>query len=635
MQRVLLSIALSLFLSAVFSVGYAMEYVGGQSQSAEKSSQFTFPVQGKVNATQVNLRREPDVGSPIMGRIRGRDSSLWVVAQQDDWYQVRIGKRLAWIYSRFVTLSQDGQQSSVSDSRESVSMVSSDGTVPALAASGAGKQDPEAFGGIDAIAETEVKTSRRRRSVEPGRAYYDFGVFAYEDEDYDDAESNFLKALSFDAENAFYNHFLGKTYQKMKRHLEAMRYFAQAWETDSTLSGLRYDLAFQHYQMSNYDIAADLFRQTVEEDPANVLAHYYTGISNFKLKRYDIALKFFFDAIEKSPSIKVNGFYYAGICYRKMGDIDKAVEHFEFVRDHADSGALITSSKKWLEEIEAYRIAKRPLSLYAKVGYGYDNNVRLEPLDADIYADEDDYGAIGYFSGRYNVVNRDNLRVGLGYSHYQTIHHRLKTYDLIGSVGNFHVKYQASPFALGFSYFPSLYWLDGQTFMRRQEFRPEVTIKLSDGLSTRLSYGYYDIDHVQDNGRDGHTNEFALDAFNSITGKELLIYGGIGYEMYYPSDPDQDYRQTKAKLGMSVALAWGLNLNVTGRYYYKRYENPDSLFNITRRDHKYSGAVSFSRDLIYGWLSIIVDYNYTRNDSSIMVFDYQRQMVTLSLAAKY
>ena len=43
---------------------------------------------------------------------------------------------------------------------------------------------------------------------EGGGAYYDFGVFAYEDGDYKGAEKNLLKALEVAPHNPSFNHFL-------------------------------------------------------------------------------------------------------------------------------------------------------------------------------------------------------------------------------------------------------------------------------------------------------------------------------------------------------------------------------------------------------------------------------------------
>ena len=90
---------------------------------------------------------------------------------------------------------------------------------------------------------------------EGGRAYFDFGVFAYEDGDYGDAEENLKQALEFEPENPLYNHYMGKTYLKMERYQPAMSHLVKTWETNPDISGLKYDMAYLNYKMSNWRIA--------------------------------------------------------------------------------------------------------------------------------------------------------------------------------------------------------------------------------------------------------------------------------------------------------------------------------------------------------------------------------------------
>ena len=194
-------------------------------------------------------------------------------------------------------------------------------------------------------------------------------------------------------------------------------------------------MAYLNYKMSNYIKAAELFSEIVKEEPENVLALYHGGIALFQLEKHAEAIDYFMGAAERSPTIKVNGYYYAGICCFKKGDFDKAVEKFEYVRDHSDSESLKEYAIRWLQAAEKRKKAQRSYSVYLKVGYEYDNNVMLEPVDDNICSDEDNWVLVGYFSGRYNIINRQDLKMGAEYSHYQTRHDNLDEYDLIGSIG--------------------------------------------------------------------------------------------------------------------------------------------------------------------------------------------------------
>jgi tetratricopeptide (TPR) repeat protein len=470
---------------------------------------------------------------------------------------------------------------------------------------------------------------------ERGNAYYDLGVFAYEDGDYKGAEINLKKALAFSPNNPFFNHYMGRNYLKMERYQEAGKYLNKAWNVNPDIPGLHYDRAFLNYKRANYSSAADLFTEIVKEDPSNVLAHYYAGICFYKQKNYRKALNYFIDAAQISPTIKDNGWYYAGICHLKLGNFTKAVEKFEYVRDHAESTSLREYAKKWLQAIEKQKRALKPYSLYVKLSYKYDDNVRLEPVDEDIYADEDDYVTVGCFSGRYNIINRHDYKMGVGYSHYQTWHSKLENYDLVGSIFDLYAQYTIHPFTLMLSYLPTYYWVESDKYLMRHHAKPEVMWKVNENLVMRFSYSYYKNDYFQDDTKDGNTNEVFLSAYYSLKSKRGYLFGGIGYEDNSASHPDHYYVQLKTKLGISLNLPWDLNLKLTGKYYDQDYDNVDSFYGIKREDAKYYGAISLCREIFYDWLSISGEFNYTKNDSNISDREYKQKVTTVYLTARF
>jgi tetratricopeptide (TPR) repeat protein len=471
---------------------------------------------------------------------------------------------------------------------------------------------------------------------EGGQGYFDLGVFAYEDGDYKSAESHFKKALEFNPDNPFYNHFMGKTYLKTADYQAAKNYLNMAWKLDPDISGLKYDLALLNYKMSDYSKAADLFMEIVNEEPSNVLAHYHAGICLYKQRKYGKALDYFLAAARMSPTIKVNGYYYAGVCYWKMGKTDEAVQKLEYVRDHADSELLRENALIWLKIIEEEgKKALRPYSLFLEVGYGYDDNVTLEPLDEDIFTEEDDYFTMVHFSGRYNFVNRTGYKMGVGYSHYQTWHNDLEEYDLTGSILSIYGTYRLHPFTLGLSYVPSYYWLDEDSYLRRHKLRPEVIWTATERLAARLSYSYNDNEYFQEEDRDGLSHDVFLDAYYSILDERGHLFGGIGYEDNHASHSDQDYGRLTTRLGLILELPWELELGLTGRYQDKQYDNVDTFYGKEREDDQYHGAVSLARKLFYDWLSVLAEYSYTKNESNISDYEYNKSVAALCLRARY
>ncbi|OQX24409.1 MAG: hypothetical protein BWK80_20970 [Desulfobacteraceae bacterium IS3] len=461
---------------------------------------------------------------------------------------------------------------------------------------------------------------------EKGRAYYDFGVFAYEDGDYEGAEKNLKKALELNPNHPFYNHYLGKTFMKTERYPEAMKYMTAALELAPDLSELKYDLGLLNYKMSDYAKAADFFKQVVGANPSDVLANYYTGISLYKLKNYKDAPDYLLRAAEKSPTLRANAYYHTGICYQKIGENEKSLERFEQVRQYADSENLKENAGRWIEAIR--KQASAPYSLYLKIGRQYDDNVSLGQLDEEEHSDEDDLLTVGYFSGRYNFVHKRDCQIGLGYSHYQTWYKDMDEYDMTGSIFTLYAKYRIRPFTLGFSYLPSFYWVDSDSYLKRHQFMPEIIWEMSEHVVSRLSYSYYDDDYPDDEARSGKTHELFIDIFCILPGNKASLYGGLGYEDNAASASEYAYTQIKSRLGFSLKMPWKLSLDVTGKYYRKEYDSSGE-----RDADKYSGSLSLSRPVFYDWLELMAEADYTKNDSDIN--DYKRKTATLSVTVRY
>lgn len=469
---------------------------------------------------------------------------------------------------------------------------------------------------------------------EAGDAYYDMGVFAFEEGDYAGAANHLKKALEFDPDNASSNHYLGKTYLKMGRYVEAEPYLDRAWTADPDIPGLKYDRAFLNYKTARYAEAADLFKGVADEEPSNVLASYYAGISLYQAARYAEAPSYLDSAAERSPTLKVSSAYYAGICHFKTGHHKEAVEKFEYVRDEAGQDVLALYAEKWLDSLEGTEKERRPYELYARLGYQFDDNVCLDPLDKDFFADQDDAVTVGYLSGKYEL-EQGPATLGAEYTHYQTWHRNLTEFDLTGNIIHLYGHYQAWPFTFGISYLPQYYWLDSESFLMRHQIRPEVLWRLSENVMGRLSYSFYRNNHFEDSDRDGYTNEVAADLYYGMDRQQGYAYAGIAYEDMNTDGPDFSYGQMKSQAGISFRLPWDITLEAAAKFYRQSYDNTHSLYNVGRRDSKYHGAISLERPIFHEWLSLVGDYSYTKNKSNIDDYTYRRQVVTLSLAARY
>ncbi len=468
---------------------------------------------------------------------------------------------------------------------------------------------------------------------EKGAAYYDFGIFAYEDGDLEDAEKNFKHALQMNPENPNYYHYLGKIYLKKEQYEEATRYLTMAWQYNPDLMGLTYDKAMVAFKTNEYTSASSLFTRVLEKDASNYLARYYMGICMFKQKQYDQAIEHLYQAGEKSSGIKANALYYVGICQLKTNNISKAVETFSWVKENTNSAHLKKNAEKWIQTTRQLKKAASRVHLYFKLSGQYDDNMPLEPVDEDIYFDQDDAAAVAYFSGTCRLVKLKHFSGGIGYNYFQTYQADLPEYNLTASTPNIYINFQQNPIILGLSYLPSYYWLYTDRYMTRNQVKSTLSWKMIKNISSHLILNYYDDNHFLNADRTGHIYETQVTTYFRFRNKNL-IYSGMDYMTTSPFHPNFEYNQLTVRLGAKCNLFWDINLTLMGKFNDRNYKNEDSNHGIKREDTKSYGLVSLSRKLFYDEVTISLEYSHTINDSNISVNEYRKNTISLSLIAQ-
>ncbi|RJP83481.1 MAG: tetratricopeptide repeat protein [Desulfobacteraceae bacterium] len=468
-----------------------------------------------------------------------------------------------------------------------------------------------------------------------GAAFFDFGVFAFEEGDYEGAEKNFLNAIKANPRNGDFHHYLGKTYLKTGRFKEAENALNQAWQYQSAMEGLKYDMAIVQYQIGAYPVASFLFADELFENPSNVLAQYYLGICMYKRQQYKNALEHFEKATQKNPSIKPNGFFFAGICHMQLRETERAVEKFSWVAENAQTDELKTNAVKWLQTAQALTKEANPLRLNLKIGAQYDDNVALEPADQDIYADEGSFGFTAYLSAKYRLLQYNNLSTGIGYNHYQSIHFDLSEYNLMGSIPNLYVKFNHKPWILGLSIQPTYYWLDTNKYMLRKQFSTDLIWNITGKLAGRYAIIFFDENNYITSGKNGRNIQFLMDAFYRIPEKKISLIGGIGFDHSNTDHADYQYTGFQTRIGMDWGLPREFVFSPSVRITNKQYAHTHSFYNKKRDDLKYELAASISRKMIYQWLTGGVEYKYTKNDSNIAVYGHQSHKAAFIISAAY
>ncbi len=468
-----------------------------------------------------------------------------------------------------------------------------------------------------------------------GRTAHDLGVFALEEGDLESAAVYFRAALTAEPGNISYNHLLGRTYLAMDRLSEALPPLIKAYRPGRATGAIQFDLAMARYKSADFQTAAELFADLADRDPNHPWAHYYSGLSHYRAGDFQKAAEYFEQAAEAEPALEDNSSYFAGLSLYRLGERAPAVAKLSRVQRRAGDQGLRSSAAQWLTMIQAEADNQGPIRLYGRIGLRFDDNVRLEPLDEDMFTDEGDVAGVVVLSGRYDFLRRPTLQAGVGYNHYQTLQADLGDFDLTGSLLSLYLQKEQGPLAYALHLLPAYYWLDSASFLRRLQVRPEIVWRLNPRHEFTVSYSYSDEHYFQNGDREGSRNQVALGFLTRFLDGRATFNADLSHERKAAFHPDQDFSQFTAGLGWSQAVAWRLVLDFAGSYRVKSYDNTDSLAGLTREDDRIGLRIGVSRPIWRDNLSLGADFQYIDNDSTIDIFSYRKNVFQVFLSAAY
>ena len=468
-----------------------------------------------------------------------------------------------------------------------------------------------------------------------GGAYYDLGVFAFEDKKYEEAQDYLTKALTHMPNDPFCHFYIGRTYLEIDNLSLARKHLYKAKELNPHIYGLTYELASLIFKEKDYASAFQLFEKNLTDNPGHVLSSYHAAICLFNQKYYQKALSYFKKTSELNPYIKNNCQYYMAICYTQLGNTDSSLEILNQLKDHLQSGQLKDDVLKWIKLIQTMKKKQKPFQFFMKTEYQYNDNVLLQSPDIELEdqkTDTKDSIVSAYFSGDYTFFKEKPLQFQAGYKHFQTFHHDLTEYNMVASTLFFNIVYQFEPLVVSLGYLPAHYWVDSKLFLRRHRIKPELVWAVNDNLHYTLSGQYDTQSWLQNHEKDGHLIALSNDFYYKL--KHTLIFAGFSAEENHASR-DHSFEQLKFNAGISIMLPWKVKCHLSGLYASKRYEGIDSVYGIKRKDTKKFSSLSLAKTLFDRGDLLKIGCNYTENNSTINDLDYKKNITLLSYEVRF
>jgi tetratricopeptide (TPR) repeat protein len=553
-----------------------------------------------VHATHVNVRIGPSIEAPVVGRIVKKGTPIEIISKNNNWYYIHYDiLKKGWILADFVTPLFQPEE-----------------------------VEPEY---IDKVIQAE---KMQYKSIS-GRAYFDLGVFAFEEGNYQNAITNFEKAIQLNPDDPEFYHYMGKTYLENQNYELSEKYLSEAFNRNPLLSDIKKDRAILLYRQEKYRLSADLFLEIIRENPSEIISIYYAANCLYKMQDYYQAGQLFQKSAKASPSLKANCMYYAGICYTKTGLPHKGRQLFMQVQNNPKSGTLKEYASKWLNAIDKKTLTRKPYFLFAQLGYQYDSNIRLEPIDEDLYTDEDDYCTSFLFSGNYTLADAKPYQISAGMVYFKYVYSEYTQYNMDGSMAHLNTKIDLLPVKIGLDLSPSVFWLDSKKYMERFNVTPSFSYNLLPELTVIVSFSNKYDNHLENDDRNAVQTENELTLQYAMPKKHLILFSTFRHTIMNADNDIHDNDRIISRAGIRMHEMWGFTTELNGQYEQKKYDLLDPAYDAIRDDYKYMATLNIQRSIITPWLGIKTELKYTKNSSNINIYNYKRSSVTFSLTTRY
>lgn len=286
----------------------------------------------------------------------------------------------------------------------------------------------------------------------------------------------------------------------------------------------------------------------------------------------------------------------------------------------------------------------RSWEVHASTGLLYDSDVTLDPsgqrLPGTVAHPADGAGVLSA-GGSVDVLKSDRAEIGLDYEFYQTLHFRLKDYNLRSNRVQGTVGYALLPEVwIGTQAGYQRYGLGGSGYSSEPFVTPFLSVTESSWGLTQVLYRHGDITYLSppfEDVRNGPTDAASL---------SQTVYWGtktatLGYEWgrerpTSDAGADYRYRYNQVYAGIGFVPGWKTSVELVYLFLYENYTEPNSFSSTGARRQDAINQLSFTvQRPIAPHVAVAVSYYGTFDNSNIGAFQYNRSILQAELRFSY
>ncbi|GAB4538848.1 MAG: hypothetical protein Fur0020_07780 [Thermodesulfovibrionia bacterium] len=210
--------------------------------------------------------------------------------------------------------------------------------------------------GVSYMSKGEIKDAfiefQKTINIDPKHkeALNSLGIISARFKKYDDAISYYNRAISLDPNYSEAMNNLGVVYLELEKWDDARRYFKMATENPLYMTPEKAysNMAFAYYKKGDYKSAEDAVNEALIRSPNFSFALYISGLIHVATGDDELAIKDLNKVLGIVPD-HIDTHWEIAHAYLRIGERDKAVEHFRFIARNAEDKKLVKEANEYID----------------------------------------------------------------------------------------------------------------------------------------------------------------------------------------------------------------------------------------------------------------------------------------------
>jgi len=494
----------------------------------------------------------------------------------------------------------------------------------------------------------------------PADVYVEQAVLDFDEKRYEQALDNLRRALEAESEHREALYYSGVVHMARGRPEQAIAFLERALAQAGNNLPIMLQLGLAHFARQDYDRAQPLLERVFRADRTLDGLGYYVGFLRYRSRDHRGALAAFRTGRVSNPELQQLTRLYTGLALAASGLPTQATAELQEAVRLSPASPVTGSVERLRDTIVAARQQERRLAIDLRLGGFYDDNVAVVPDgDRSVPATRLLRGAKHESTGELLGARVDYvwLREGafdatVGYSFFGTYNNDLPSFNVTDHLGTLGGSYRTAldtmPLQLTAQYAFDILFLDDDELVRRHSATLAGALVESARHLTQVYGRYQRKDFNEEPPRPVQRD--IRDANNYMGGfLHLLRFADdrhflkAGYQLDYEDTEGAnfEYLGHRVLLGAQYTLPWAsIRLKYDFDVHIRGYSNTNTVAALTgegskrRHDEEFTNIFRIEVPLPAGF-TVSGEYQSSINQSNVAVFDYSRNVVSLTLSWTY